>query len=272
MVAGSGLKGSLREKAECAWKGEPDKVSAVFGPDRPTPGAESAGAMVVSDARIVAFPVRSLQQVYVWIVCPLLLARLARDLTLIEESSGAAPMCPSSSLPRGTYAAPTGTALKGILVVEDERLVPIEDEEERKEFVDSLDDLTKWINKHFPGAANMNVVGRLVLVPDEVFGRLIQYATQVSARVQLNEQKTTGRSGNFWYEESLPPESLMYAFLRAEKPRYPKSPLKDADALAQAMDEMLSAQKFVQVGGNETVGQGWCRAALYKANANWRQG
>jgi CRISPR-associated protein Cmr4 len=51
-----------------------------------------------------------------------------------------------------------------------------------------------------------------------------------------------------WYEESLPSETLMYTMLMGN------------DAEVDAVTGMFSGDKpFIQIGGNETVGMGWCK-------------
>ncbi|RMI19935.1 MAG: type III-B CRISPR module RAMP protein Cmr4, partial [Calditrichaeota bacterium] len=61
MLASSGLKGSLRDKAEQAWGRDNADVAVIFGSPEAGGSDSCAGALIVSDARILAFPVRSLQ-------------------------------------------------------------------------------------------------------------------------------------------------------------------------------------------------------------------
>ncbi|MFQ5745455.1 MAG: type III-B CRISPR module RAMP protein Cmr4 [Acidobacteriota bacterium] len=75
-IAGSGLKGAMRHEARWRWKTK-DLVGRIFGPDPEDERAsEHAGALSVSDAQIVLFPVRSLRRSYVYATCPTALARL----------------------------------------------------------------------------------------------------------------------------------------------------------------------------------------------------
>src|SRR5205823_6002920 len=53
----------------------------LFGPPSAN-AAEFAGALSVTDARLAAFPVRSLKGVFAWVTCPTVLDRLARDADL----------------------------------------------------------------------------------------------------------------------------------------------------------------------------------------------
>src|SRR5690606_5006392 len=70
-VAGSSLKGALRDRAASLGRSD---VAEMFG--RP----DQAGRLLVSDARLLLLPVRSLTGAYRWVTCPLLLERYQRDL------------------------------------------------------------------------------------------------------------------------------------------------------------------------------------------------
>jgi len=76
-IAGSSLKGALRDKARQMWLSSDDKdskeVDDLFGKQ------ENAGNILVSDARLLLLPVRSLNSSYRWLTCPHLLERLHRD-------------------------------------------------------------------------------------------------------------------------------------------------------------------------------------------------
>lgn len=81
VFAGSGLKGALRHHFNRAWPGEKEKKNAgligrIFGPE--TDASDFAGALSLSDAQLVALPVRSLKGAYAYATCPLALARLKR--------------------------------------------------------------------------------------------------------------------------------------------------------------------------------------------------
>ncbi|HEX9755049.1 MAG TPA: type III-B CRISPR module RAMP protein Cmr4, partial [Gemmatimonadales bacterium] len=79
--AGSGIKGAVRHGFE-ALGGDRALIDALFGPEA---GASDlhAGAVSFGDAQIVAFPVRSLRNGYVYATCPQALARAQRLLALV---------------------------------------------------------------------------------------------------------------------------------------------------------------------------------------------
>ncbi len=80
LIPGSSLKGVIRDA--CRRKaGNEDRLFAAFGPD--TADADKhAGAISITDARILAFPVRSLRGVFAWVTAPAVLERFNRDAGL----------------------------------------------------------------------------------------------------------------------------------------------------------------------------------------------
>ena len=74
----------------------------------------------------------------------------------------------------------------------------------------------------------------------------------IQARNALDEKKT---SKALWYEESLPPDTVMSALLIARR----------GDALANVRAQ-LDSSTWLQTGGNETVGQGWFKLSVIDAD------
>ena len=120
--------------------------------------------------------------------------------------------------------------------------------------------IEKIIEKIRPLMASENSQERLqrqfVLISDDHFKYLSQYATPVVPHTQLSEQKT---SENLWYEESLPPDTLLYSSLLMHRSRTDDN---TADQLMKAFTQLVDEKQYIQVGGNETTGMGWCRMTL----------
>ncbi len=101
--------------------------------------------------------------------------------------------------------------------------------------------------------------GSLLCIPDADFQHLVTTATPVSARIQLTRGKTTStwtdedgnqETGNLWYEETLPPDCL-FSVLVSARPGKERS-LED-------LRKELKPDRVLQIGANETVGQGVAR-------------
>ncbi|MBC7288073.1 MAG: type III-B CRISPR module RAMP protein Cmr4, partial [Armatimonadetes bacterium] len=228
-------------------------VSVLFGP--PTSQQLHGGAIAFGEARLLAFPVRSLQQLFLWVTCPFIISRLVREITLMG----------------GTISLAAPPVAEGCAVVADQSLsddIVLED----LSFKATCDGdwgrtATELAKRLLPEGAAYDWVREkfkkhLVLISDDDFSYLVRYATEVTARIVLDDEKKT--SENLWYEESLPRDCLFYAWLRCERPRDPKknSGIGSPADVAQKLEELVRARSFIQIGGNETVGQGWCKLRL----------
>src|SRR5262245_14462650 len=81
-LPGSSVKGTLRDLCE-----EPNGTKVkVFGPEKDN-AHEHAGAIVVSDQRLLLLPVRSLAGTFAWTTSPYLLQRFVRDAESAELNS-----------------------------------------------------------------------------------------------------------------------------------------------------------------------------------------
>jgi CRISPR-associated protein Cmr4 len=231
-VPGSGLKGALRdycrEHAECNEKD-------WFGPDN----AESAGALLMSDARLLLLPVRSLSGVYRWVTCPHLLERLARDMKRIG-------IPPEFEVPQGPLeerfmgAGPTDP-----LFLEERSF------SHHGEVPKDVKGTLKGLMYH--ESARGHVKGQLVLLNDRDFAWFARYGLPVQARNVLDENKT---SENLWYEEALPSDTLMYGLI---------SNRVRGKGDVTVFKKVLEETPWVQVGGNETTGQGWFAVKIIEA-------
>ncbi len=258
IVPATSLKGSLRRVAERHWVGE-KMADVLFGP-RPQGGGNElhAGALAFADARVLAFPVRSMSDVFLWVTCPLVLGRLARDLRLIGAETP------------GLFLASAVHPGEGEIWVADGRTgtVVLEDLSFQATSLDGWGSVGGRLAGFLPtGEAHSlyreKFARHLALINDSDFTYLVRNATQVTARIALNEQKTTsGNGGNLWYEETLPADTLFTMLVLAEAPRAPEGQRVGATCALDIRDRFLELVGgdpcFVQVGGNETVGQGWC--------------
>jgi CRISPR-associated protein Cmr4 len=259
-IEATGLKGALRDAAERKPLSA-DEITAIFGPDTAN-ASDHAGALAPTDVRILAFPVRSLTDVFVWVTCPMVMDRLRRDAAL-----GGFPDLNLPAVTPGEAQARVGAngGLGDILVLEDLSFSVVPDGREEKMGVDVL---AEKLLGFLPNELE-RLRSHLVVLRNADFAYFVQHATQVSARIALTGGKTTGKwvdpatgnqeSGNLWYEETLPPETIMYSLLMASEPRGgKKSGIADADGVLRKLEEVFSKKPYLQVGGNETVGHGWC--------------
>ena len=225
-LAGSGLKGSLRDRAESL--GRPD-VGDLFGkPDQ-------AGKLLVSDARLLLLPVRSLSGAYRWATCPLLLERYGRDLA----RCGFSMSVPTVAVP-GVDGVANALGAGG----SGQRLYL-----EEREFVvtgvcpGEVHDAIAPLVRHVE--TRKRLANQVVVLADDDFAWFCRYALAIQARNVLEDG--TKRSKNLWYEESLPPDTVLYALVM----------FRDGGSANVVAGLFPDSDPYLQIGGNETVGHGW---------------
>ncbi|WP_026160473.1 type III-B CRISPR module RAMP protein Cmr4 [Teredinibacter turnerae] len=233
-VYGSAVKGALRAKFETEAKD--NIVNQLFGQE--TDSRLQAGCLAITDARLLLLPVRSLTSHFKWITCPEVLrrwrcdcSRLGVTLALPDRQldvSGMNALCHS---PQNLYL-------------------------EEYRFTVEQTDLSDWCNalaRMVGDDRHKDLHEQLVIVSNNMFTYLAKHATPVVAHNKLNDAKTTD---SLWYEESLPPDTLLYTMVNAFISRDDEQ--KPASENLSAFTETLQTNPWLQMGGNETVGMGFC--------------
>ncbi len=252
-VFGSAMKGALRAKAE--GRLDPDTLITVFGPET-TKASEHAGALAVGDARLLLLPVRSLTSTFKWVTCPEALKRLKRDIDLLGLTDAALQFDPPGV--QDTSGACTAMVHAGAdgLFLEEYRFTTTADAAGLAATITALAALMQRAGVH------AELESRLVIISDDIFSFLVHQATPVAAHIAIESASKTVKEGALWYEETLPPETLLYVPLLAHKSRK-KDETIEAAAIRQAVVNTLFKDgsrddPWLQIGGNETVGMGWC--------------
>lgn len=255
-VFGSAVKGALR--AHAFHKGL-DKQDAVdlFGPDHGAAAGERdsshAGALLVGDATLLALPVRSLQSHFKWVTCPAALDRFSRSAQRLGLALEIAAVQPDDKLQALGIGGED-------LFLEEFRLTQKPEPKITK--------LAKMLADLSGGALQADAVQeRLLIVHDDIFTFLVRNATAINAHIAINAETKTVKDGALWYEESLPPETLLYIPLSATASRRKGSELQATQVLAKFEALLPEGKNWLQLGGNETTGMGWCRVGINKAQA-----
>ncbi|MDH7570941.1 MAG: type III-B CRISPR module RAMP protein Cmr4 [Armatimonadota bacterium] len=281
-IQGSALKGVLRDacrdglvKAERSSGNagytleEANRDQALCDIFGPPDGDLYAGAMAVTDARLLAFPVRSAKGVFVWVTCAAALSRARRDL----EMAGIAPPFEVPPSPGATQAVATTTCddlwvsmgAEKKLVVEELLLDKCETGEKE------LDQVAGWIATAGCGYGEKptdfcDPRKRLVLVSGDAFTHLACYATEIATRIRLDLETKTVAGGALFTQELLPAETLFYSVLLAGRP-HSENPATDASGILETVARRVNEARVLQVGGDETTGKGWCWARVWRAPA-----
>lgn len=246
LIPASTLKGVLRDACRPPESEPRDEWLAVFGPETAN-AADHAGALSLTDARILAFPVRSLKGVFAWVTCPAVLTRLNRDLGLID-SKGQLNGIPSLKESEAACRADSP------LLIDGNSLVLEEFDFTRTGEADGVAD---WIAEHAVADAETasRIRTHLVVVADDAFGHFVRHATEVTARIGLEYATKTVKDGALFYEEFLPPETLFYSLVFADDSRRKGQEMKANDVMSYVGNGI---PKTLQIGADETIGKGLC--------------
>jgi CRISPR-associated protein Cmr4 len=265
-LPGSSLKGALR--ARCTDK---DECSKVFGPEPSNidSNENQASAVQFSDQRLLLLPIRSLAGTFAWVTSPYILRRLVRDMEDIETSPPAAiPFIQQGNClivrKRNNEEVDSKITVNAnktqAAFLEDLDLVP-----------QTNDEATEWAGwiagKVFPGKDNADwqkmLIERFCVVHDDIFNFLINTATEITARIKMEESTKTVQEGALWYEEALPTETILSGLVVA-------TPVQKSTLTVEKVFETIQGftGKTLQLGGNATVGRGMCRVQMAKKEQN----
>lgn len=245
LIQASGMKGALRANFDYFKDNIADKTKikefndlteSIFGSSSSN---GYAGSLSVSDARILAYPMRSDCAPFVWITCPAVLQRLLRDLKsagkIKEENEIIIPTI------KNEKAIIYGGINSDKVLVEDYEVDIIEDTTVGK----SLKPLLTYFLK----------CDRLLIVSDEVFKYGVTECTQINAQISIDSETGTTKDGSLRYQEELPSDTLMYSILHWGKSRNKDEPELAAELIQKFITTEVIAT-HIQVGGDETLGRG----------------
>lgn len=246
-VQSSGVKGAFRHWFYAFQKqnGEEDKAlkltTTVFGGEETGESdAGQAGAISFSDARLLAFPVRSNIAPFVWVTCPAVLDRLNHDLLMISKQSPIKTNPPQNE--------------KCFVLVDNDKTI-----DSSKSVI--LEDLCVDV---MPSTEQNSVVAsfftkfapritRLILLSDADYSYLVRTSTEIQPQIKIDMSTGTTVKGSLRYQELLPADSLLYSivFFFNEKK-------DDSPALARSIRDyvMDAVSTHIQLGGDATLGRG----------------
>ncbi len=177
------------------WPNEGEKRSQdarwLFGSDDANKAC--AGAIQCSEARLLAFPVRSAKGCFAWLTCPLILGRLARDAVAL-------PKIPSFKVDQALFAKDGKLVLDNAIVLEDYTLTHANELPKclAKTLVELFTGDTVWAK----------VKERLVVVSDEMMTHFAQTACEVAQHIRIDDETGTVAGGALFNQENVPSETL----------------------------------------------------------------
>lgn len=233
IVPASALKGVLRDYFRNQQGDEAEKQ--VFG------DTDQAGAWVFTDLRILCLPVRSFFGVFAYATCPLILERLRRH----AEAFGITGFENLSVAVDGTQIALTRDSS-----LQKDGKVYLEDLDLAVKTGQQVDTVAQAIadKLQLGGGERSHFMARFAVVSNDVFTFLSETATEVVARVRLEDNTKTVASGGLWYEEAVPAEAIFYGFVGATS--------------AEPSLASLQIDQPLQIGGDATIGRGLCKVVI----------
>jgi len=264
VIPASSLKGVLLQHARETFENGkharantiPAEAKILFGAvevkgERDKKEVSNAGCVQIMEAKLLAFPVRSLAGCFAWLTCPTVLERFQRDTG--RRFDLPQPCKDAAVVPGDSTLTIPGQAQ---LVLEEYALATLPGESARaKAVADALKGACEdplW---------SESLVKRLVVLNDENFQHFVTTCTEVVARIVLNPATRTNE--NLFNQENVPCETVFYSVLTVLPPRRDGAP-SDFDpnaALAELLPDGETLQKqlpILQIGGDETTGLGLC--------------
>lgn len=268
-IESSSLKGALREtfeqderKVKIGAKevdvNDKNLINLSFGPDE---NPDYAGALGFTDARLLLFPVKSMQGVFAWITCPAVLERFKSDLALAE--------CKFSFKMPSKKTVPTNSSLiinNNMVVLEEYTFNKIKKDDEdccrlaewlSENALPRIPEYTYWRDK---------IKQDIVILSDDEFRDFVTFSTEVITRIKINNETGTVQPGALFTKEYLPAESILYSlclvsslFTKGDKGVFMQEPdkYKAEDLLIDYFKKGLP--EVFQLGGDATVGKGIVR-------------
>jgi CRISPR-associated protein Cmr4 len=276
-LPGSSLKGALRtscgKEVEVSGPGESKKTvscAQLFGSEETDTSATAAGTIQISDQRLLLLPVRSLAGTFAWVTSPYVLHRLVRDMADLHLEKIEVPRITDTSQ---AYVVTDDVDSCQLFANEGKDRIYLEELDLYPAQNAAIRQWADWLGRQiFPNETETELQSllheRLCVVHDDVFSFLLKTATEIIARIRLEEDSKTVKKGGLWYEEALPTETVLSGLAlttpRAKSTRGTKNGNAHEELSAAQIGAAFKqlAQKNLQLGGKSTVGHGQCRVLI----------
>jgi CRISPR-associated protein Cmr4 len=246
VIPSTSLKGVLREEARQKLGEETTRL--LFGEDRKPSEKEGiashAGCVQIMEAKLLAFPVRSLAGCFAWLTCPTALRRFQRDTGLPVD-------IPAKLEPEHVIAGSDLLVAGRNEVVLEEYALGVQP----GAALNAASETAKALHGLTADLLWQEELGRrLAIVHDENFQHFVTSCTEVVARIAIDPGTRTNAGGALFNQENIPCEALFYSVLHVLPARKPGA---NGD-LGQHLTNLLAGAKVIQIGGDETTGHGLC--------------
>ena len=230
---------------------ETSPAAWLFGSD--DPNHSFAGSLQFSEAKLLAFPIRSAKGSFAWITCPLMLQRAARD-GVIPSALIAGLEEPVEENAIFDCGASSKLDLSGKIVLEEYTFSSVQ-----------WQGLAK-LGDHMATLVGSDsiwgeVATRLVILSNGMMSFFAQNACEVAQHVRISDETGTAEGGALFNQENVPSETLFYAVLHFMAGRGSSTGAKTPEQAQAAFSNKIKDQVF-QFGGDASTGLGYCTVAM----------
>ncbi|MFF2481930.1 type III-B CRISPR module RAMP protein Cmr4 [Paenibacillus sp. NPDC058071] len=253
-IPGSTSKGVHREYFRR--NGEEEWLKAAFGTrNEAGQGNEeegNAGALVFSDAKMLAFPVASFFGVFAYVTCPLALKRLQQDCTAVGLPTP--DIAGLDLLAEGeAWIADISKAVVVDSYDAGSQTVTLDEFEFHAVPHEQVTRFAEWVGASLGSQQDMaeRLKQRLVIISDDAFQYFTTMCCEIVPRIRIDDNLKTTVNGALWQEEYIPAEAILYGTLWSDYIYRNNSKLTP-----QSLLDQLQRERTLQVGGNASVGKG----------------
>ncbi|MBZ0275577.1 MAG: type III-B CRISPR module RAMP protein Cmr4 [Anaerolineae bacterium] len=256
IIQASGMKGALRDTAELSLRGSAEGqslIKSIFGSDSDNREIVHASAISPSDARILLFPVRALNGVFVWVTSPTVLERFKQE----SGFPGQLPEVPSVEQNSPALVSSKNLLIQGQVMLE-EFTYPAQENGLAQAWAEYL--AVHALHREGNRFWQDRLYTHFVILPDNEFRDFVRYSTDIVTRIHIDDVKKTVKDGQLFTQELLPADSLMYSIVHVTDTRD-----EDRRQAIPAEQVVVQLQQTIgnrlQIGADETVGRGRVRLA-----------
>ncbi len=240
VIWSSSLKGAIRDYFG---KTNNEDEDFLFGPEDVEKSKDAyAGSLVFSDAKILAFPVRSVKVPFIWITCPMVICKF-KQLAAIANKSENIPSEPNLGFKdKEALISDASIQYNGKVFVEEFGMDAIEEPQ--------VNPFSNYIaDKIIPQDQSYNYLREhirkaLVVVKDDLFTFFVKNLTEVNPRIRIDSKTGVVKEGALWSEEDLPEDTIMYFTI-----------FYNENNKCDKFVDNFDGKRFI-VGGNKTIGKG----------------
>jgi len=232
IIPGSSLKGVISDLWNDEQYNRTTEGTTLFGNDNAN--QQIAGELLIGEARVLAFPVRSAKGSFAWITSPHALQKFSRDTGEQINTTQLDNLKDNQCLACGD------------VIYKDKSVIL---EEYKFNETGSSKEIAETLSGLFNDSVWQTVASKLVIVNDEMFSYFVEHACEVVTRICVNDETGVVKDGALFNQEQIPADTLFYSIIGT---------MKSKENLTNLSEKIKEHNNVIQVGGNATIGLGFC--------------